>query len=42
VPFPPEVLSARFAQDGPLVGAAALAWDAVSATQPPAATRHDM
>lgn len=31
VPFPPELLTARFAQDGPLVGAAALAWDAVTA-----------
>jgi glucokinase len=29
VPFPPELTVARFAQDGPLVGAAALAWDAV-------------
>ncbi|GAA5115559.1 ROK family protein [Pseudonocardia adelaidensis] len=32
VPFPPEVLPARFAQNGPLVGAAALAWDAVPAS----------
>lgn len=30
VPFPPELLPARFAQNGPLVGAAALAWDAVT------------
>jgi len=30
VPFPPELVVARFAQDGPLVGAAALAWDAVA------------
>jgi glucokinase len=29
VPFPPELLVARFAQDGPLIGAAALAWDHV-------------
>jgi glucokinase len=29
-PFPPELVTARFAQNGPLVGAAALAWDAVS------------
>jgi glucokinase len=29
VPFPPELTTARFAQNGPLVGAAALAWDAV-------------
>jgi glucokinase len=29
VPFPPELVVARFAQDGPLVGAAALAWDAM-------------
>lgn len=34
VPFPPELLPARFAQDGPLVGAAALAWDAVIAGRP--------
>jgi glucokinase len=27
VPFPPEVLVAHFAQNGPLVGAAALAWE---------------
>jgi predicted NBD/HSP70 family sugar kinase len=27
VPFPPELMLARFAQDGPLIGAAALAWD---------------
>jgi glucokinase len=27
VPFPPELLVAHFAQDGPLVGAAALAWE---------------
>lgn len=32
VPFPPELLTARFAQNGPLVGAAALAWDAVAPT----------
>lgn len=32
VPFPPELVIARFAQNGPLVGAAALAWDAVTAT----------
>jgi glucokinase len=31
VPFPPELVTARFAQDGPLVGAAALAWDSVGA-----------
>ncbi|MHA6622280.1 ROK family protein [Pseudonocardia sp. DLS-67] len=31
-PFPPELLPARFAQNGPLVGAAALAWDAVTAS----------
>jgi glucokinase len=30
VPFPPELVVARFAQDGPLVGAAALAWDALT------------
>jgi glucokinase len=29
VPFPPELVLARFAQDGALVGAAALAWDAL-------------
>jgi glucokinase len=29
VPFPPELVVARFAQDGALVGAAALAWDAL-------------
>lgn len=29
VPFPPELVVARFAQDGPLVGAAALAWEPV-------------
>lgn len=29
VPFPPELMAARFAQDGPLVGAAALAWESV-------------
>jgi glucokinase len=29
VPFPPELVLARFPQDGPLVGAAALAWDRV-------------
>ncbi|WP_028937306.1 ROK family protein [Pseudonocardia spinosispora] len=28
VPFPPELVVARFAQDGALVGAAALAWEA--------------
>jgi glucokinase len=28
VPFPPELMLARFTQDGPLIGAAALAWDA--------------
>jgi glucokinase len=28
VPFPPELMVARFTQDGPLVGAAALAWEA--------------
>jgi glucokinase len=28
VPFPPELMLARFAQDGPLLGAAALAWEA--------------
>jgi glucokinase len=33
VPFPPELMTARFAQDGALVGAAALAWDAVTAGQ---------
>lgn len=27
VPFPPELVVAHFAQDGPLVGAAALAWE---------------
>jgi glucokinase len=27
VPFPPELMAARFTQNGPLVGAAALAWD---------------
>jgi glucokinase len=27
VPFPPELLAARFTQDGPLIGAAALAWE---------------
>lgn len=32
VPFPPELVTARFAQDGPLVGAAALAWDAAGAS----------
>jgi glucokinase len=31
VPFPPELMTARFAQNGALVGAAALAWDAVTA-----------
>jgi glucokinase len=31
VPFPPELTIARFAHNGPLVGAAALAWDAVRA-----------
>jgi glucokinase len=31
VPFPPELVTARFTQDGPLVGAAALAWDSVGA-----------
>ncbi|MGI5132043.1 ROK family protein [Pseudonocardia sp. CA-107938] len=31
VPFPPELVTARFAQDGPLVGAAALAWDGLRA-----------
>lgn len=31
VPFPPEVVVARFAQDGPLVGAAALAWESLPA-----------
>jgi glucokinase len=30
VPFPPELVLARFAQDGALVGAAALAWDAAT------------
>ncbi|WP_028922699.1 ROK family protein [Pseudonocardia acaciae] len=29
-PFPPELMLARFAQDGALVGAAALAWDALA------------
>ncbi|MFC4949928.1 ROK family protein [Pseudonocardia sp. GCM10023141] len=29
VPFPPELAVARFAQDGPLVGAAALAWESL-------------
>jgi glucokinase len=36
VPFPPELMTARFAQNGPLVGAAALAWDAVTAGRGPA------
>jgi glucokinase len=31
VPFPPEIVTARFAQDGPLVGAAALAWEGAGA-----------
>jgi len=30
VPFPPEVLPARFIHDGPLHGAIALAWDSVA------------
>lgn len=29
VPFPPDLVVARFAQDGPLVGAAALAWESI-------------
>jgi glucokinase len=29
VPFPPELVVARFAQEGPLVGAAALAWESL-------------
>ncbi|WP_232666200.1 ROK family protein [Pseudonocardia sp. TRM90224] len=29
VPFPPQLVTARFTQDGPLVGAAALAWDSL-------------
>jgi hypothetical protein len=32
VPFPPEVVPARFVQDGALRGAGALAIDAVAAT----------
>jgi hypothetical protein len=39
VPFPPELMIARFAQNGPLVGAAALAWDAVTAGRGPATRR---
>jgi glucokinase len=31
VPFPPEVLPARFLHDGPLQGAIALAWDSLAA-----------
>jgi glucokinase len=31
VPFPPEVLPARFVHDGPLHGAIALAWDSLAA-----------
>jgi glucokinase len=33
VPFPPELLLAHFTQDGPLVGAAALAWDRLNPGQ---------
>jgi glucokinase len=34
VPFPPELVVARFAQDGALVGAAALAWDSLRDGEP--------
>jgi hypothetical protein len=34
VPFPPELVVARFAQDGALVGAAALAADFVRRGEP--------
>jgi glucokinase len=35
VPFPPDLTPARFAQDGPLVGAAALAWDRLARPDDP-------
>jgi glucokinase len=35
VPFPPELMLARFTQDGPLIGAAALAWDTLPRTTRP-------
>jgi hypothetical protein len=31
VPFPPALMLARFTQDGPLIGAAALAWESAGA-----------
>jgi glucokinase len=37
VPFPPTLMTARFAQNGPLVGAAALAWDTVTTGRGPVA-----
>jgi glucokinase len=41
VPFPPDLMIARFAQNGPLVGAAALAWDTVTASRSGLSSRAD-